>query len=99
MMMVFVVVAFKSQRRNIVLPYFYVIGMVKTDGREERRASVTNDFSIALPDHGYYREQKAGGSKKKTKKGKGPGTYIRAVHSKRCVMVAEATKEGVPLEL
>jgi hypothetical protein len=95
------VVAFMSTRRNVVLPYFYVIGRVLPDKKDDRHtchALVDSDFSIALADHGYNRQQNAGGPKKKTKKGKGPGTYIRAVHSKTCVMVAEAMKKGVPLE-
>ena len=95
------VVAFMSTRRNVVLPYFYVIGMVLPDKKDDRHtchALIDNDFSIALADHGYNRQQNAGGPKKKTKTGEGPGTYIRAVHSKTCVMVAEAMKKGVPLE-
>jgi hypothetical protein len=93
------VVAFMSQRSNIVLPYFYVIGTEKPNGRDDRQGLVTNEFSIALPDHGYYRQQHPPrGLKKKTgKKGKGPGTYIRALHSKTCLMVPK-TKEAVPLE-
>lgn len=77
------VIAWGEYNTNDELPFFYVIGNLKTnEGRDTKKTVIENDFCIVIPDLGFYRKHYTPGTKKPSKKEvKGDALYICPLHS------------------